>query len=57
MSFSDSEDSFEVPEISNATEHTSEKLSVAPNEVVTGVQHTFQTQEKVNVSYFHTKLS
>ena len=47
MSFSDSGDSVEVPEFMDATEHKSEKLSAAMNEVVTGIQHTFYTPEKV----------
>ncbi|CAI8004380.1 hypothetical protein GBAR_LOCUS3907 [Geodia barretti] len=46
MSFSDSGDSVEVPEFMDATEHKSEKLSAAMNEVVTGIQHTFYTPEK-----------
>jgi hypothetical protein len=47
MSFSDSGDSVEVPEFMDATEHKSEKLSAAVNEVVTGIQHTFYTPEMV----------
>ena len=48
MSFSDSGDSVEVPEFMDATEHKSEKLSAALNEVVTGVQlHTLYTPEIV----------